>query len=127
MAEIGGSIESVTLEGRTYTVASDADVAQKLGGFENEVQANGDGGARKIMTRVPWGLSDITVSIDPETDDLEFLQSLANTKGFIDCTLTEVGGTVWQGSGTITGEMPRSLQATTAAVNLMGQGKLTKQ
>ncbi len=47
MAAVGGSIESVTLDGRTFAVAADAEAQRKLGGFENEVQANGDGTATR--------------------------------------------------------------------------------
>ena len=43
MPAVGGSIESVTLNGRPFPVAADAEAQRKLGGWENEVQANGDG------------------------------------------------------------------------------------
>ena len=33
MAAVGGSIESVELEGRGFPVASDAEAQRKLGGF----------------------------------------------------------------------------------------------
>jgi len=127
MSETGGSVESVTLAGRTYAVAADADVQQKVGGFENEIQANGDGSARQIKTRVPWGLADITLSIDPENGDLEFLQDLSNAGDFFPVTISEVSGAIWQGNGQISGEVQRSLQATTASLSLMGTGTLTLQ
>jgi len=41
MASVGGSIESITLGGREFAVAADAESQRKLGGWENEVQANG--------------------------------------------------------------------------------------
>ena len=57
MAAIGGSIQEVALQGRTFAVAADAESQRKLGGFENEVQPNGDGmTARLIKTRVTWML-----------------------------------------------------------------------
>lgn len=127
MSETGGSVESVTLDGQTFSVAADADVQQKLGGFENEVQPNGDGSARLVQTRVPWSLTDITISIDPAAGDLEFLQALVDGGAFFPCTITEVSGVIWQGNGQLTGEIPRSLQATTAAIALMGTGTLTPQ
>lgn len=127
MSETGGSVESVTLAGRTYAVAADADVQMKLGGFENEVSPNGDGSARQIKTRVPWSLSDLTLSIDPENGDFEFLQDLANGSEFFPCTLSEVSGAIYQGNGQISGEVQRSLQATTAALAIMGTGTLTLQ
>jgi len=48
MAATGGSIESITMDGREFAVAADAESQRKLGGFENEVQANGNGTARII-------------------------------------------------------------------------------
>jgi len=127
MAAIGGSIESITLDGRTYSVAADADVARKLGGSENDVQANGDSTSRLIKTRVAWSLADATVSIDDSNGDAEFLQELANRNGFFPCTITLSGGAIYQGDGQLTGEMPTQTQATTAPLNIMGTGVLTKQ
>lgn len=127
MAETGGSIESVTLDGNTYAVASDADVQMKLGGFENDVQANGDGSARQIKTRVPWSLADCQLSIDPATQDFEDLQNLADGQVFFPVTITEASGFIYQGQGQLTGELVKSLQNTVATVSIMGTGELTKQ
>jgi len=57
MSGIGGSIEEVTMNGRTFAVAADADSNRFLGGFVNDVQANGNGSARLIKTRTPWKLA----------------------------------------------------------------------
>jgi len=53
MAAVGGSLESITLNGREFPVAADVEAQRKLGGWENEVLANGDGSGRLIKTRVP--------------------------------------------------------------------------
>ena len=71
MAAVGGSIESVNLSGREFAVAADAEAQRKLGGFENEVQANGDGTARLIKTRVPLSLDGLTIEIDDDRGDQE--------------------------------------------------------
>lgn len=127
MAAIGGSIESVNLNGRTFAIAADADVNRKHGGFENEVQANGDGSGRLIKTRVPWGLEGLQLAIDDDRGDQEFLQDLSNTKGFFPINATYASGAVFQGTGQITGDLQSSNQAATGAVKLMGTGTLTKQ
>ena len=49
---VGGSIESLTLDGRTFSVAADADTTRNLGGTDNEVEMNGDGTYRIVKTRV---------------------------------------------------------------------------
>lgn len=124
---VGGSLESATFNGRNYSVAADADVNLKLGGFENEVMANGDGTARLVKTRVPMSAEGLTVDIDDAAGDHEFLQDLADSKEFFPLTLTLASGAIWQGSGQITGDLQRSTNAATAAVNVGGTGKLTKQ
>ena len=127
MASVGGSIESVTLFGRKFPVAFDADSQRKLGGFENEIQANGDGSGREIKTRTNWLVDGLTVSIDDGRGDQEFLQDLADASGLFAIGITYASGTVYQGSGQITGEMQVSSQSATAAVTLSGSGKLTSQ
>jgi len=127
MAAVGGSIESVTLDGRIFPVAADAEAQRKLGGFENEVQSNGDGTARLIKTRVPLSIDGLTVEVDDDRGDHEFLQSLANRNDFFPVAITYASGATYQGTAQIVGEMQASSQNATAAVSLMGPGILTKQ
>lgn len=122
----GGSIESCSIKGRGFSVATDADVSLKLGGFEKEVQSNGDGTTRTIKTRVPWSLSGIAVSIDHSNGDLEFLQAIADSNEMVACSVTLVDGTTYTGTGTLTGELAASTQNATAEVALGGSGTLTK-
>ena len=123
----GGSVESVTLDGRTFSVAADADSQRKLGGFENEVVANGDGSARLLKTRVPWGFSDLTLYADDTAGDHEFLQALADRNDFFPITVTLASGVIYQGTGQVAAENPFSSATATVAVSLMGAGILTKQ
>ena len=127
MAAVGGSIESITLNGREFPVAADAEAQRKLGGFENEVMANGDGGARLIKTRVPLSIDGLTVETDDSRGDQEFLQEIADATDFVALAITYASGITYQGTGTITGEMQSSSQNATTAINLMGPGVLTKQ
>ncbi|MCK5236210.1 MAG: hypothetical protein KAR06_04415 [Deltaproteobacteria bacterium] len=127
MAGIGGSIESVTLDGRTFAVAADAESQRKLGGFENEAQSNGDGSVRIIKTRVAWSLDGLTVDVDDMNGDLEFLQGLSDRNTNYPIAITYASGAVYQGTGQIVGETQASSQNATAAVSLMGPGILTKQ
>lgn len=127
MAAIGGSLEALTLNGREFPVAADAEAQRKLGGFENEVMANGDSSARLIKTRVPLGLDGITVECDDSRGDHEFLQDLADLPDFFDIVLTYPSGINWQGTAQIVGELAESSQSATAAVSLSGPGKLTRQ
>lgn len=127
MTAIGGSIETVTLDGREFGVAADAEAQRKLGGFENEVQANGNGTARLIKTRVPLSIDGLTVETDDSRGDHEFLQGLANRPDFFPIAITYASGQTYQGTAQITGELQSSSQNATSAISLSGPGILTKQ
>jgi len=127
MAAVGGSIESISMGGRLFAVPADVEAQRKLGGFENEVQANGDGGARLIKTRVPLSIDGLTVEIDDDRGDHEFLQDLTNQNDFFTIVITYASGADYQGSAQIVGEIQVSSQNATGAVSLMGPGLLTKQ
>lgn len=127
MSAVGGSIESVTLDGRNFAVAADAEAQRKLGGFENEVQSNGNGTARLIKTRVPLSIDGLTVEVDDDRGDHEFLQELSNRNDFFPVAISYASGNTYQGTAQIVGETQASSQNATAAVSLMGPGILTKQ
>lgn len=127
MPAVGGSIESVTLDGREFPVAADAEAQRKLGGFENEVQAFGNGNARLIKTRVPLSIDGLVVENDDDRGDQEFLQELSDRNDFFPIAITYASGLTYQGSAQIVGETQASSQNATTAVSLMGPGKLTKQ
>jgi osmotically-inducible protein OsmY len=124
---VGGSLQECNIHGRAFSVAADSDSTRKLGGSENEVLANGNGTVRVIGTITPWSLAGINITIDDDRGDQEFLQDIADNARLGDITLTMFNGKVYQGSGTLTGELGFSSQTATAEVNLMGQGKLTPQ
>jgi hypothetical protein len=127
MAAVGGSLESITLDGREFPVAADVEAQRKLGGWENEVLANGNGTARLIKTRVPLSLDGVVVEVDDSRGDHEFLQELADRFDFFPIALTYASGTTWQATAQIVGDMQASSQNASAAVSLMGPGKLTQQ
>ncbi len=127
MSSVAGSIESFSIRGRLFPVAADADSNMKIGGFEAEIQPNGDGTARKVLTRVPWMIDGLTASIDHDREDLQFLQARANEPGFEAITITYADGSTYQGDGTVTGEFQFASQSSTASVTLSGPGEMTLQ
>ena len=124
---IGGSIQSLTLDGREFAVAADSDANRKLGGFQNDVEANGDATARQIKTRVTWSLDGIAIVIDDSNGDHEFLQALADSSRFFPVVITYASDESYQGTGQLAGDLAHASKATTMAINLQGNGKLTKQ
>ncbi len=127
MAAIGGSIDSATLDGRGFTVPFDTEVQKKLGGSENELQANGNGTSRLIKTVVSWSIDGLTVEIDDTRDDHEYLQGLADRNDLFPIAITYASGAVYQGTGQIVGDLQASSQSATASISLMGTGKLNSQ
>lgn len=127
MPAVGGSIQSITLSGREMAVAADAEAQRKIGGFENEVQANGNGSARIIKTRVPLSLDGLIVEIDDVRGDAEYLQELSNRSDFFPVLINYASGVSYSGSAQLVGETQVSSQSATASVSLMGPGILTRQ
>jgi len=127
MPATGGSIESVTLDGRNFPVTADAEVQRKLGGFENETSPNGNGTARLIKTRVPAMLGGMVVEVDDDRGDHEFLQNLANRNDFFPTAITYASGRTYQGRLQITSELQYSSQNATAGFDMAGPGTLTPQ
>jgi hypothetical protein len=127
MTAIGGSIESVDLRGRLFPVAADADGTRDVGGFSNEVQANGDGTARIVKTRKPWMLEGLTLEVSDDRADHEFLQEIADGHDFVAVGITFASGSTWQGRGTVVGDLKYSGQNGTAEVTLSGPQELTQQ
>ena len=125
MPAVGGSIQEISIRGRIFPVAADADNNRKIGGFENENSSNGDGSDRLIKTRVPWILGGLTVVL--YRDDHKFLQDIADANTYEVITITYVSGATWQGDGTITDSLEFSSQNSTAELTLGGPDKLTKQ
>lgn len=127
MSAVGGSISSISIKSRNFPVASDAEANRKLGGFENEVMSNGDGTTRIVKTRVAWSIDGLTIVIDDARGDQEFLQEVADDNANVPIAIDLASGAVYQGSGTITGEIQTSSQSATAPISLAGPGTLTPQ
>ena len=79
------------------------------------------------MNRVPWSIPDLSLGIDDDNGDHEFLQNLIDGKTFVPVSITYVSGAIYQGTGQVVGEVAASSQSATASVSLMGSGQLTKQ
>lgn len=127
MAAIGGSIESVSLAGRLFAVPADLETQRKLGGFENEIQTNGNGTARLIKTRVPLSIDGLAVEIDDSRADQEYLKGLADGKDFFTIAITYASGVTYSGKAQIVGEFQSSSTNATCTISLMGPGILQKQ
>lgn len=124
---VGGSIESISWFGREFAVAADADGQRDLGGFMGEVESNGNGTTRDTLVRKPWAMEGLSLSIDDDNEDQEFLQEKIDSRQNGDFTVTFAAGHTYQGVGKLVGELKMSTQSVTAPVGFKGPQKLTKQ
>ena len=127
MTAIGGSVESVVISGRELPVTADADINRKLGGYENDVQPNGNETARLIKTRVNPSLTGIVTECDDARGDHEFMQAIADGNDFVPIAITYADGSVYEGTAIVSGELQHSNQAATLAFDMMGQGTFARQ
>jgi hypothetical protein len=124
---VGGPIEEVNIDGRRFVVAADADAERDLGGFTNEVSPNGDGSARLLKTRKAWKLSGLSLEINSNRGDLEYLQGKADSKEFFPISVKHCDGAVYGGSGQITGDIKASGMKAVCPVEFSGPKKLEKR
>lgn len=122
----GGSVESIVIAGRRFSVDAEEDVTLMLGGMSNEIKPNGDNTARVIQKRVAWKLSSIKIMNDHLRGDHEYVQAIANGFSFVPCTIRMSDGTVYYGSGQVTGDIEGSSQDGTISIELSGPGALSQ-
>ncbi len=124
---VGGPIGELSLAGRELSVAEDAESNRKIGGDENEIQMNGDGTFRIIKTKTGWQSDGLVVDCDDDNEVHEFLQNLANRKDAFPIVVGYASGAIWQGDGTIIGEIAYSSKNTTIPLTLGGGVGMTSQ
>lgn len=122
---VGGSILSVALAGREFAVPADNETNQKLGGFTNEVESNGNATGRLIKTRTSWMLDGLAVEINNNNGDQEFLQDLADSNAMFTAVISYVSGKDYTGTGQLTGDLAYASKSATMPISLTGVGKLT--
>lgn len=129
MGAVGGSMESVSIKGRQFAVASDSEADRFLGGRVNEVEGNGDASARLLQTMTPWRMGAIALVIDDRRGDQEFLQEVADRQfgEWVVIVFTFASGLSYQGQGNIVEEIQYGNGSATSPITFSGPGKLTQQ
>ena len=117
---VSGSIVRVTLDGREFPVAYDAESDRSLGGYNNEVEMNGNRTARLIKKMTAAKLSGIGIVIDDARADQEYIQKLADKKGFFGVEVEYVNGSIYGGQLQIIGEINVGSMKGTAELEFSG-------
>jgi len=123
-----GSLVEITIDGRSFKAAADADGSTKFGGYSNEFQPNGDGETgRLIQTRTGWALSGVAVAMDDDNGDLEFVETVKAGGRFVPIKAVYSDGNVRAGRGNITGDVEVSSMSGTADLTFEGPGTFQLQ
>lgn len=127
MSAIGGSVREFSIRGRLFAPSADSKVTIKLGGFSNEVMANGNGTSRMKKTAEAASCEGLKGAIDHNKGDLEFLQEVTDGKEFVPFSVTLVEGSTFQGNAQLL-EMPAlDSEDATSELKLGFDGKITRQ
>ncbi len=72
-------------------------------------------------------LSGLELEIDDNRNDQEYLQEVADRKGYFAVSVTFASGHTWNGEGQIVEDIEFDSQNATASLSLSGPGRLTVQ
>jgi hypothetical protein len=93
----GGTPLGLTVNGKTFDIAADANPTVMTGGFENEAAITGNGNLHVNRNRKLAGFEGLDISIDPSRGDFEYLQQLADNGEPVNVVLTLASGKSYGG------------------------------
>ena len=117
---MSGPIETVNIDGRSFTVDGEVDGAKALSGFMNEMKSNGDGTFRMIKSRKTGRYNSLPLVMDNDRGDEEFIQEKMDSFKPYNVNITEVDGTVFTGSMQIVEDPETSSKEGTKEVSFAG-------
>ncbi len=121
-----GPFESISIDGRRFTVDGEADIAYALGGFMNEVKPNGDSSNRPVKSRKTGRMNSAPLVMDDSRDDEEFLQERMDSLSFYNVSGTKVDGVVLTGSMQIVEDPETSGKEGTKELSFSGGLRIQK-
>lgn len=121
MAKVrGGDITQLIINGRVFEVKADSNVTYRLSGVTNESEPTGAGGMHTTQRRKLGGFESCPISLDGTKQDLEFLQSFADTGEPGACSMTLANGITYSGDLTIEGDIDGSSGDGQVEISAMG-------
>ena len=118
---VAGSIKSVSIKSRLFSVAGDADAKLNLGGRENEVQPNGDNTVCVVQTVMASEISSLKLRISDTRRDQEFLAEVQASGDVVPITVTKASGLTYRGKMQIVGKIEVSTKDQTVEIQLSGE------
>ena len=87
MAIVGGDILDVGVAGVHFAVASGSAGKLTLGGYKPTTRRMGGGSTIITGERFDWSMTDVDLAIDASSNQLDYLQSVANALAFVAITI----------------------------------------
>ncbi len=115
-----GALESIVLDKTRFTCDAESEPEITLPGFTNEMKPNSDGTARVTKKRHSGKIEGLTLSIDVERGDVEFLQELSDKLTLFPFSGTLTNGKVIDGEGQLTGDVKFNAGDGTAEITIEG-------
>ena len=116
-----GDIRQFTYGGREFDIkGEDANVVIDLGGFTSEVGLNGNKTLHVTKRSKKATVSDVTVSIDDNRKDLEFLQGKQDSSELAPLSITLASGVTYSGQMAVVGDLQKSTGDGTATLTFEG-------
>jgi hypothetical protein len=116
-----GDIRQFTYGGREFDVqGEDANVVINLGGYTAEVGLNGNQTPHVTKRSKKAVVSDVTISVDDNRKDLEFLQDKQNAAELVPLSITLASGVTYSGQMALVGDLQKSTGDGTATLTFEG-------
>lgn len=117
----GGAFESIVLNGRQFSCDAESEPEVDINDYENEVKPNSDGTFRISKTRKVNSIEGLTISINTDTDDLEFIKDLNARLEPFSISATRVDGGVYSGEVMLTDDLKYNEKEETMEITLQGR------
>ena len=125
MTAIGGPVKEISWFGRIFSAAQDSNGNRHLGGYQNTKEMNGNFTSRTKMEPKPWYITGLTIEMDDDRGDSEFLQNRCDEGVDGPFTVTYTSNITYSGVGMLVGEHDFQNESSTGSVDFSGGGKLT--
>lgn len=104
--QTGGPIIELKFGGRAFPVTADSDPEVALGGYKVTLTPNGMmGSAKPSYERINGGVKGVTLVLDSDRDDFEFIVAKNNLTALQDLQVTYANGDVYYGKTKITSDL----------------------
>lgn len=124
---VGGPIKSVNLEGRAFNVEGENEVELFSGGWTNEVTPNGNGTGRIIKSPKTGEANKLSIIIEDDRNDEDFIKELRNRHGWIKASFTDINDNVYSGDVQIVGDSVTNKKTMVMEIDLKARDVFTKQ